>query len=100
MAALIPPIRAGKLARPGGRRRRALTGVARCADGGRGRLPGFEAVTWIGMVHRPARRGRSMGKLWDAVHRGDAGQGGGGTNPVSGGSEIVWVRASPRNSSA
>ena len=50
IVAVMPHIKSGAAAADRGDERRTRAVAARCADGGRGRLPGFEAVSWIGAL--------------------------------------------------
>ena len=68
MAGLIPHIRGGSLralAVGGTERSAALPDVPTVAEAG---VPGYEAVSWIGMVAPAGLPGPVMDKLWGAVH--------------------------------
>ena len=68
MAGLIPHIRGGSLralAVGGTERSPALPDVPTVAEAG---VPGYEAVSWIGMVAPAGMPGPVMDKLWGAVH--------------------------------
>jgi tripartite-type tricarboxylate transporter receptor subunit TctC len=88
MAGLIPHIRGGSLralAVGGTERSPALPDVPTIAEGG---VPGYEAVSWIGMVAPSGLPGPVMEKLWGAVQTAMQ-EKAVGDNLVSGGSEIV-----------
>jgi tripartite-type tricarboxylate transporter receptor subunit TctC len=88
MAGLIPHIRGGSLralAVGGVERSAALPNVPTVAEAG---VPGYEAVSWIGMVAPASLPGPVMDKLWDAVHAAMA-EKSVTDNLTSGGSEIV-----------
>ena len=88
MAGLIPHIRGGSLralAVGGTERSPALPDVPTVAEAG---VPGYEAVSWIGMVAPAGMPGPVMDKLWGAVHAAMQDKAV-DDNLVSGGSEIV-----------
>ena len=88
MAGLIPHIRGGSLralAVGGTERSPALPDVPTVAEAG---VPGYEAVSWIGMVAPSGLPGPVMDKLWGAVHTAMQDKAV-DDNLVSGGSEIV-----------
>jgi tripartite-type tricarboxylate transporter receptor subunit TctC len=88
MAGLIPHIRGGSLralAVGGMERSAALPNVPTVAEAG---VPGYEAVSWIGMVTPAGVPGPVMDTLWGAVHAAMA-EKSVSDNLVSGGSEIV-----------
>src|ERR1043166_8831594 len=93
MAGLIPHIRGGALralAVGSTERSPALPDVPTVAEAG---VPGYEAVSWIGMVAPAGTPGPVMDKLWSTVHaamREKAVV----DNLVSSGSEIVADRKS------
>jgi tripartite-type tricarboxylate transporter receptor subunit TctC len=88
MAGLIPHIRGGSLralAVGSTERSPALTDVPTVAEAG---VPGYEAVSWIGMVAPSGTPGPVMDKLWSTVHAAMQ-EKAVVDNLVSGGSEIV-----------
>jgi tripartite-type tricarboxylate transporter receptor subunit TctC len=91
MAGLIPHIRGGALrglAVGGTERSKALPDVPIVAESG---VPGYEAVSWIGMVAPAGLPMPVMDKLWSAVHASMQDKAV-TDNLVSGGSEIVASR--------
>ncbi len=88
MAGLIPHIRGGALralAVGSTERSKALPEVPTVAEAG---VPGYEAVSWIGMVAPAGLPGPVMDKLWGAVHSSMQDKAV-VDNLVGGGSEIV-----------